>query len=428
MYHPDLPKQSPGSGAPEPQITILDRTGQRVSDYEQLEQIGDAYPVILIGQPPEPEILTVDVRPALEKIGLADQFRNRTKHGDVDIAVIPLQAISMPGAEYSTVVLHAKAEEPDGSLIVALLKKDILGKYHIVGHIDMRTEPRKKATAFVSRAAEVRRELRGPIPEEAQALLDWFGERRDGDVAVRVNDEFKGQKYGRLLWDISLATCELAGIPEIAVRSDITVGQNPDRPGQSFYRNLGAYPILFATANRTLDNFTLDSELRASTTLSDTQVDHLSWSLGIPPTRPEASARQSLRARVQRLAPTITAQLLQNRGRATNPNGDLFSMNLCTEATQYIPASALAQSGLTPKLTWVTAGHHNALHGILEDPATGTIVDPTCGQWTNDSTGRRLTELIRTNPTLFVGRVLVATPEEIEEKLGWKYQRGSATQ
>ena len=106
---------------------------------------------------------------------------------------------------------------------------------------------------------------------------------------------------------------------------------------------------------------------------------------------------------------------------ARNPNGDPYSMNLCGEAGKAIP-----QKELTPldiegdKLFGVEANGHTAIHVGYYARGHNLVIDPTAGQW-GDPEGKQLTELIKQHPKLFVGRILVATPEEIKAELGWEY-------
>ncbi len=132
--------------------------------------------------------------------------------------------------------------------------------------------------------------------------------------------------------------------------------------------------------------------------------------------------RQAVTGWVKKITPLIEAALKKNANKAHDPEGDLHSMNLCGEAGKAIQQEDLSPHGIVGgQLFGVVANGHSAIHVGYYAKDTNLVIDPTAGQW-GDSKGNYLSTLIQHHPDLFVGRILVATPEEIQEKLGWEYR------
>lgn len=128
---------------------------------------------------------------------------------------------------------------------------------------------------------------------------------------------------------------------------------------------------------------------------------------------------------------TIRAKLLQQYGpsldmkaaRGFDIGDDIFSNPFC-DRLRNVPKEIQAGSALREgvkvemidPLTGRPEQHYPGYHRKHWYFRVGTeVVDPTAGQYVN------LDQAIQEHPELFVGRILVATPEDAREKLGINY-------
>jgi len=243
--HPEPPQE------PDFVIHFIDRPKEPSELITILDQEQDKPIIIRSGDLPPQTEFTIDLRPSLEVMGKKDVFE-RSKQIDGNTTVTDL--IPLPGQptdEYSYFYFNVAQNLPDGNIRTSgnIIARDQTGTLVPVGHADFtrKDKTEKEASCCMGVLDQIRDAATTPLPDYLQATVDYFNPPGRGEVAVHVDDRFRGKKMGETLWFLSLAQAEMDGIESVGIHGDLTQGQRADKPEQSFYVHLGAIPTLYMT-------------------------------------------------------------------------------------------------------------------------------------------------------------------------------------
>lgn len=135
-----------------------------------------------------------------------------------------------------------------------------------------------------------------------------------------------------------------------------------------------------------------------------------------------ADKRAILKEKIALLAPQIEIVLRAAAKRYHQKGGDVYSQRYCLEVVEGLGRKQLEDAKIEPADFLITLEDGRSdIHSAFFHRATEIVVDCTSGQYF-DASGRGLSEMIKRFPELYVGRVLVATPQEIQKKIGITYQ------
>ena len=179
--------------------------------------------------------------PYLEKLGLKTQFENwlpLTENGEY-LPPIKLPGISTDGTEYYYQAIRKQNQYKTTQYSCLLFKKKGPNDLQLVGHVDFsKLADSNEANCSTN---QLRNILKERIPPELPSSLENLPRSIE---AVKVDNAFRGQGLGKVIWYLALSQAQLEDITKVNIHGDLTRDQRPDRPGESFYENLGADAIL----------------------------------------------------------------------------------------------------------------------------------------------------------------------------------------
>jgi len=250
---------------------------------------------------PKPEEIKVDLKPTLTELNLSEQFTNRQQLDEhtAITPLIPLTGLSDERGNYFYFSLAQKQNNGSTQYSSCLILQNNQNEYIPVGHVDYGTLPTEptKAACCMSLVDDILKSLpEASQPNHAKIINDFFCQK-GSDYAVHINPNFKGKGLGKMLWELSLAQAEIEKINIIEIIADATVGKDPDKPGDSFYKHLGAYPIFYIIRPEVVTipghepvtktpDLVSGENLFASTCLTDQQINNLR-NVFIPKPEPE---------------------------------------------------------------------------------------------------------------------------------------------
>lgn len=152
--------------------------------------------------------------------------------------------------------------------------KDKEGQFIPVGHVDYSTikDNQKEANARMSTINNIISTIPSEkIPPHLKAIVNHFCPGGEDDVAVKVNERFRGLNFGGSLWYSALGQANLDGIDQINIVGDLTA--DVKKKGESFYKHLGAQIMLFIDRVGESDEFITSTRLFAPTFLPFIKIE-----------------------------------------------------------------------------------------------------------------------------------------------------------
>ena len=185
----------------------------------------------------------IDFRPIpyLEKLGLKAQFENWLPFANnVEILnPIELSGISHDHSRYYYQAIRKKNQDGTTQYSCLLFEKN--GEVKPVGHVDFtKLANSQEAKCSSNQLEDILKTGRPP-------QLHPSAEKWNDPVAmeaVKIDSAFRGRGFGKTIWYLALSQAALDNVNKVNILADFTRGQRPDRPGESFYENLGADAIL----------------------------------------------------------------------------------------------------------------------------------------------------------------------------------------
>ncbi len=245
--------------------------------------------IVLIGDLPSREVLTLDLRTAVERLDTDGAFEIGVVLGNTTVFIKKLEGESNDLEIYYWLTFSTQRADGKKTATILIVKNDGLDNaFKLVGFTQSTIDNQGDASGDFSDL----KDLYNPITQnlsQQTGLSDTENELinavavlckdRLSDVAVRVTEEFKGKGYGKLLWLLTLASLEFLGASSRTIMSDITRGQKIASVKESFYEAMGAKPILFIDEVVTLEGesntLVASKRLVSSTYLTDEQVRFL---------------------------------------------------------------------------------------------------------------------------------------------------------
>lgn len=227
------------------------------------------------------------MRHAVDRLNLTDALKRKKIDDNTDISgLIPLPGISNENEQYYYFnIVQSKPQNEGKTYVSGLVMKDKTGSLIPVGHVDyslLKDQPHE-AMACMSEMQEIVKNGSDKFPKFFIDFYKHFCKDENLDVAVRVDDRFKGKNLGKYLWYLTLAQADSDNIYNLHIGGDATADKKTF--GDSFYKHLGAQTVLYASESLVLDEkswkfvesgrIVINEKLFAPTFLTDKQIENL---------------------------------------------------------------------------------------------------------------------------------------------------------
>lgn len=229
---------------------------------------------------------------ALEELGVSDEFNIGLVVGGTMVRTLELKGWEDQKSKYFVVVLEkdvlTENEGLTSMVSINLVRKTETSDFDPFAHVDSRLvgdreNRRAEAVGSYSNMGTYKKDL----DEDHLTMLKLSDDKKDCiravlnrkekelDVAVKVDEIFKGLGVGEDLWVISMAILEILGARVRIIKVDATKGKKLGAEYESFYQRMGGKPILHL--EKTIEGEGLDaSQLwECSTKLSAGQFQRL---------------------------------------------------------------------------------------------------------------------------------------------------------
>jgi len=257
------PQTPPEPSQPEPTEKDFEITFLKPESTAEIIEITEKEPekstVIQVHPDQLPKLDDIKFKfiPYLEELGLKSNFEvwNELKIDGENIEVlgpIDLSGISDERDQYLYQAFRKKNLDGTTQYTCLLLRKSHLNQANeCIAHVDFtKLQNGVEANCGTNQLTQIM-----PVVE----LRKSFGiDKWDNMIeAVKVDDNFRGKGFGRTIWYLALSQAGLDGTNRVNIIGDLTRGQRPDKPGESFYENLGSEPIiLFQDVNGEISSTT----------------------------------------------------------------------------------------------------------------------------------------------------------------------------
>jgi hypothetical protein len=251
-------------------------------DADYLKVVVDEHdwldPLIIIGDVPEKKLLSIDLRPTVEKLDTAQSLDITLVFGDTSVSYKRLERYGNDVEPFYWVILNKQLANGRKSVATVIIKRTLEMDYELVGFVDSNIAPDEDSSVFMGSLQSYGNDITENLSSGTNELIKHLANicnTVELDVAVRVSDNFKGKGYGKALWLLSMASLELMGAQSVKIIGDLTKDKKPESAYSSFYSALGANPIVFLIEVLGTNQFEAVKTLVSSVYLTESQIEYL---------------------------------------------------------------------------------------------------------------------------------------------------------
>jgi|CXWL01.1.fsa_nt_gi hypothetical protein len=238
------------------------------------------------------EAVVLKEKTALEELGVSEKFDIGLVLGGTMVRTLELWGSPDTEGKYYAVVLEKEILDKDQGLVTAvsinLVRKPNEGEFDVFAHVDGRLVGDRSTGSATAEGSysnfgiykedlnevSVKSALFG---KEKKALISAVLARKEEklDVAVRVEEYYKGLGVGEDLWVVSMAILEALGVGSRIIKVDATRGQKAGAEYESFYQRMGATRLVSVEKDIEGEGFTGVDLWQCPTKLSAGQFHRL---------------------------------------------------------------------------------------------------------------------------------------------------------